>query len=183
MNIKHIIIFLLSALSAASCVRSGGQFSAPCGYDSQTDCLNGTMIVTLDGLYGLADTSGKEILPPRFDDVFYLTDEVGAAIKGDLCSFFDKSGDRLGESVIEGEVSADRLLDIYSSIRYGQRELWDVLLSDYEEFRRYCQSEDATEATASLMAEKIRASLRRIDSPMEKDQRLRFESEQAAYKH
>ena len=183
MSKKHVIIFLLSALSAASCARTGDKVSAPCGYDSETDCLNGTMIVTLDDKYGLADTSGKEILPPMFDDVFYLTDEVGVAIKGDLCNYFDKSGNRLGETVIDGEVSADKLLDIYSSIRSGQRELWDTILSDYEEFRRYCQSEEATEEAASLMADKIRAALRGIDSPMEKDQRLRFESEQAAHKH
>lgn len=182
MSKKHVIIFLLSALSAASCARNGGQSPAP-SYDSETDCLNGTMIVTLDGKYGLADTSGKEILPPRFDDVFYLTDEIGGAITGELCSFFDKSGKRLGESAIDSEVSADKLLDIYSAIRSVQRGRWDKVLSDYEEFRRYCQSEEANEATASLMAEKIRAALRGIDTPMEKDQRLRFESEQAAYKH
>ncbi len=180
MSKTHIIIFLASALAAA-CTGSDGQNDAP-RYDFGTDCLNGTMIVEADGKYGLADTSGKEILPPRFDDIIYLTDEMGAAFTGNVCSFFDKSGKRLGESIIKDGTSADRLLDIYTEIRSEQRARWDSILSGYEEFRRYCQSDGATEDKARMMAETIWTALAGIDTPMEKDQRVRFESEQANYK-
>lgn len=180
MSKTHHIIFLAAALAAA-CTGSARQDDTP-SYDFGTDCLNGTMIVEADGKYGLADTSGKEILPPRFDDIIYLTDEVGAAFTGNVCSFFDKSGKRLGESIIENDASADRLLGIYTAIRSEQRARWDSILSDYEEFLVYCRSDGATKDKALMMAETIRAALAGIDTPMEKDQTVRFESVQATYK-
>ena len=181
MSKKHVIIFLLAALSAAACARTDGTSYAP-SYDSETDCLNGTMIVTQDGRYGLADTSGREIIEPRFDDLYFITDDIGVAFSGDVCSFFDKTGKRIGEAVLDGEETPDGLLGIYTRIRSGQRSGWDDILSRYEEFRRYCQSDGATEAEALTKAEEIREMLRKVEAPMEKDQKVRFESERNAYK-
>lgn len=151
-------------------------------YDTEIDCLNGTMIVSLDGKYGLADTSGREILAPVYDDVYYISDEVAVAFVGQNIGFFAQNGRRLGETVMEGEASLDDLLEAYSKIEKVCLEQWDNILSSYEELRKYCQSDSASVGTATLMADEIRVALQKVGGPMEKDQKVRFETEYSAYR-
>lgn len=145
-------------------------------------CLNGTMIVSLDGKYGLADTSGREILAPEYDDVYYISDEIAVAFTGQNVGFFDQNGRRLGETVMEGEASVDDLLAAYSKIEKMRREQWNSILTSYEELRKYCQSDSASVVTANIMADDIRAALQKVGGPMEKDQKVRFETEYSAYR-
>ncbi len=151
-------------------------------YDTETDCLNGTMIVSVDGKYGLADTSGREILPTVYDDVYYISDEIAVAFTGQNVGFFDQNGRRLGETVMEGEASVDDLLAAYSKIEKMRREQWDSILASYEKLRQYCQSDSALVVTANIMADDIRAALQKVGGPMEKDQKVRFETEYSAYR-
>lgn len=179
---KEPIIFLLLTLMAMACASRTEVRDVKPGYDTETDCLNGTMIVSVDGKYGLADTSGKEILPMVYDDVYYISDEIAAAFTGQEVGFFDRSGRRLGETVVVGEADVDELLEAYSKIEKAHREQWDDILASYEDLRRYCQSDSASAQTAKLMADEIRASLQKVDGPMEKDQKVRFETEHSAYR-
>lgn len=152
-------------------------------YDSATDCLNGTMIVSLDGRFGLTDTTGKEILPPVYDDIYYISDEIAVAFNGRNAGFFDRSGRRLGETMARNTDDVEEMLAAYSEIEKARREQWDSILASYEALRRYCQSDSASADRARLMANEIRAELQRADGPMEKDQKSRFETEWSAYKH
>ena len=171
------VIFLLLTLMAMACSsRTEVQAVMPV-YDTETDCLNGTMIVSLDGRYGLADTSGREILAPVYDDIYYISDEIAAAFTGQTVGFFDRSGKRLGETVTEEGATFVDLLEAYSKIEKARREQWDSILAGYEELRKYCQSDSALAGTAKLMADSIRAALQKVSGPMEKDQKLRFEAE------
>lgn len=179
---REPIIFLLLTLMAVACASRTEVRAVRPDYDTETDCLNGTMIVSLDGKYGLADTSGREILAPVYDDVYYISDEVAVAFTGQNVGFFDQNGRRLGETVMEGEASLDDLLEAYSKIEKVRREQWDNILSSYEELREYCQSDSASAGTAALMADEIRAALQKVGGPMGKDQRLRFETEYSAYR-
>jgi len=179
---REPIIFLLLTLMAVACASRTEVRAVRPDYDTETDCLNGTMIVSLDGKYGLADTSGREILAPVYDDVYYISDEVAVAFAGQNVGFFDQNGRRLGETVMEGEASLDDLLEAYSKIEKVRREQWDNILSSYEELREYCQSDSASAGTAALMADEIRAALQKVGGPMGKDQRLRFETEYSAYR-
>ncbi len=179
---KLPVIFLLTALVSVACAsRTETQTVMP-DYDTETDCLNGTMIVSLDGKFGLADTCGREILPPVYDDILYIFDEIAAAFTGQAVGFFDRNGKRLGETVTEGETTFEYLLEAYSKIEKERREQWDSILASYEELRKYCKSDSASAGTAWLMAEDIRDALQKVGGPMEKDQRLRFETECSAYR-
>lgn len=177
----HVIILFTTLITAACTPRTEAQAVKP-DYDTETDCLNGTMIVSLDGKYGLADTSGKEILPTAYDDVYYISDEVAVAFTGQDVGFFDRNGRRLGETVVVDEADVDGLLAAYSEIEKACREQWDGILASYEDLRRYCVSDSASASTATLMAEDIKTALQKVSGPMEKDQKVRFENELSAYR-
>lgn len=179
---REPIIFLLLTLMAVACASRTEVRAVRPDYDTETDCLNGTMIVSLDGKYGLADTSGSEILAPEYDDVYYISDEIAVAFTGQNVGFFDQNGRRLGETVMEGEASVDDLLAAYSKIEKKHREQWDSILASYEKLRQYCQSDSALVVTANIMADDIRAALQKVGGPMEKDQKVRFETEYSAYR-
>lgn len=114
---REPIIFLLLTLMAVACASRTEVRAVRPDYDTETDCLNGTMIVSVDGKYGLADTSGREILPTVYDDVYYISDEIAVAFTGQNVGFFDQNGRRLGETVMEGEASVDDLLAAYSRLK------------------------------------------------------------------
>lgn len=173
---REPIIFLLLTLMAVACASRTEVRAVRPDYDTETDCLNGTMIVSVDGKYGLADTSGREILPTVYDDVYYISDEIAVAFTGQNVGFFDQNGRRLGETVMEGEASVDDLLAAYSKIEKMRREQWDSILASYEKLRQYCQSDSALVVTANIMADDIRAALQKVGGPMEKDQKVRFET-------
>lgn len=179
---REPIIFLLLTLMAVACASRTEVRAVRPDYDTETDCLNGTMIVSVDGKYGLADTSGREILPTVYDDVYYISDEIAVAFTGQNVGFFDQNGRRLGETVMEGEASMDDLLAAYSKIEKMRREQWDSILASYEKLRQYCQSDSALVVTANIMADDIRAALQKVGGPMEKDQKVRFETEYSAYR-
>ena len=151
-------------------------------YDSSIDCLNGTLIVSLEGKYGLVDTSGKEILPPVYDELYFLTDEIAAAFSGQDCGFFDRSGRRLAQTRAAGTLSPSELLDSYNALRDECRLAWDNILGKYARMHEYCRSGEASAAEAELMAEEIRKALRTVGGPMEKDQRAAFEAEYSDYR-
>lgn len=92
---REPIIFLLLTLMAVACASRTEVRAVRPDYDTETDCLNGTMIVSVDGKYGLADTSGREILAPEYDDVYYISDEIAVAFTGQNVGFFDQNGRRL----------------------------------------------------------------------------------------
>ena len=174
--------FLFTALlTACSSADRKSAESPGDGYDTEENCLNGTMVVSKDGKYGLADTTGGEILPTDYDDVYFLTDELAVAFDGRLCLFIGKDGRRLGEAFAEPGSSPETLLRDYSRMERIRREQWDSILWLYGELRRYCQSDSATAETAALMAEEIKAEVRKVSGPMEKDQKARFESEYLTY--
>lgn len=175
-------IFLIAVLATSACSSHDEGEDNHADYDTMTDCLNGTMIVSLDGRFGLADTSGNEILPPVYDDIYYISDEIAAAFTGQTVGFFDRSGRRLGETMARDTDDVEEMLAAYSEIEKSRRLRWDRILTRYEALRMYCQSDNASADKARLMANEIRAELQGADGPMEKYQKSRFETECSAYK-
>ena len=183
MNIrKSATLFITTAVIVISCSSRPEARMTKHTFDTETDCLNGTMIVSLDGRYGLADTCGKEILAPVYDDIYYISDEIAAAFTGQTVGFFDRNGKRLGEAMMEDKTAFEDVLEAYSKIEKTRMEQWDSILTGYEELRKYCQSDRASAETARLMADDIRTALQKVGGQMEKDQKLRFETERSAYR-
>lgn len=168
-------IFILFLL--ASCASGAGSGEESHVYDSQEYCLNGVSVVTLDGRYGLADTCGREILPPVYDEVTFLTDEVAAAVSGRLCIFVDRNGMRLAETVLSGNASAESLSEAYEAAARGTASKWDSIIYEYSDLCHYCASPDAKVDSARAMAGRIRAMLPAAGGPMTALQRSLFEIE------
>lgn len=176
------IIFILTSMLAASCATSPETPAARPSFDSETDCLNGTMIVTASGKYGLADTAGKMILPTVFDDLYFLSDDLAVAFLGECRRYFDKTGRQLGESTGKAGDTPEELLARYALLESDRRTKWDAILTSYEELRRYCLSDSASAGTAILMADEIRNALQNVNGPMARDQRERFEAAYSDFK-
>ncbi len=173
---------LLPLFGLFACTARQESDAARRDYDSRTDCLNGTFIVSENGRYGLVDSSGREILPTVYDDVYYLTDEIAAAFSGRNCEFFDRSGRRMAEAEMPATASPREILDIYLLRRDECRLTWDSILDKYSHLREYCKSEGASAAEAELMTEDIREALRTVIGPMEKDQKAAFETLYSDYR-
>lgn len=168
-------IFILFLL--ASCASGAGSGESGRVYDSQEYCFNGVSVVTLDGRCGLADTCGREILPPAYDEVTFLTDEVAAAVSGRLCIFVDRSGRRLAETVLPVNASAESLSETYEAAARETASKWDSVIYEYSALRRYCSSPGASADSARAMAGRIRAMLPATGGPMTALQRSLFETE------
>ena len=168
-------VILLALLALLSCTSPQGERTAQ-EYDSSMDCLNGTSIVSQEGRYGLTDSTGKEILPAVYDEIFYLTDELAAAFSGGECEFFDRSGRRLGAVQALPGSDSEELLALYRELREESRALWDNILEKYSHLHDYCRSGSADAEQAALMADEIRKEIQLTGAPMEKDQQARFEA-------
>ncbi len=169
---SYLIIVLLCL---QGCRHSGGQSGSTAEYDSVTPCLNGTGIVSRGGKFGVIDSTGTELVPLVFDDLFYLTDDISAAISGGSCEFYDRTGRRLGQTMT-GQTDPESLLKAYSLIRADLRKEWDGILDSYQRLDIYCASGQATPEQAEQMADDIRKALGGISGPMDKDQQARFEA-------
>ena len=172
MRMSYLIMVLLCL---QGCRHSGGQSGSIAEYDSVTPCLNGTGIVSRGGKFGVIDSAGVELVPLVFDDLFYLTDDIAAAIIGENCEFYDRTGRRLGQTM-SGKTDPESLLKAYSLIREDLRKKWDMILDSYQRLDTYCASGLATPEQAKQMADDIRKALGGISGPMGKDQQARFEA-------
>ena len=174
MRTSHLIIALICL---AGCRQSGGQTGSIPEYDSVTPCLNGTSIVSIGGRFGIIDSCGAEIVPAGFEDVFYITDDLSAAISGGSCEFYDRSGRRLGQ-IRTGDTgtSPECLLEAYADIREVGRRDWDEILDAYEGLLSYCSGSGADPEEATRLSGSIKAALGNISGPMDKDQQARFEA-------
>ena len=170
------IYFIVFALAAASCsqgIRSGD-------YDLSQDCFNGVTIVGRDGKYGAVDSSGKEILPVAYDDLWFLTDDIAAAFSGSGCEFFDRRGVRLAWADDASGLSADELLARYEKQRRIAAAKWEKVTVAYE-YLCTRVSEGAGLEEVKKLSEAVRAELRCAegDAYMDETQRQRIEN---AYK-
>jgi hypothetical protein len=179
MRLFPVIFLAVSGLTACS---SAGEERTVCGYDSSTDCLNGTAIVSLGSKYGLIDSCGREILPCSYDDLYYLTDELAVAFSEGDCGFYDRSGRRLAAAEAPDDANPGKMLELYKDLREDCRIRWDSILEQWRRLRGYCLSGTATAEEAARMAEEIRQSLNCVSGPMEKDQKAAFETEYSGYR-
>ena len=74
-----------------------------------TYCFNGTSIVSNLDKYGIIDTLGNILLPLRYDNITYITDELAAAREKGLYCLVDTKGHVLAECIRDGEMTADEM--------------------------------------------------------------------------
>ena len=78
-----LMVVLLAFLTACSNSPApvGDMTAAARGYDDTTYCFNSLSIVTRDGLQGLMDSCGRELLPPEYDRVEFVSDDIALVSK------------------------------------------------------------------------------------------------------
>lgn len=154
----------------------GHKIPAPEAYTTMTYCFNGTSIVSNLDKYGIIDTTGNVILPIRYDNITYITDEIAAAREKGLYCLVDTKGHVLAECIRDGEMTADEMAAWAEDISKKVRQSWDDVLAGYGELSDLCRSEAPDNETIRKKAEEIRESLAKTVGSMSKDQKAQFES-------
>lgn len=154
----------------------GHKIPAPEAYTTMTYCFNGTSIVSNMDKYGIIDTTGNVILPLRYDNITYMTDEIAAAREKGLYCLVDTKGHVLAECIRDGEMTADEMSAWAEDISKKVRQSWDDVLAGYGELSDLCRSEAPNNEAIRKKAEEIRESLAKTVGSMSKDQKAQFES-------
>lgn len=154
----------------------GHKIPAPEAYTTMTYCFNGTSIVSNLDKYGIIDTTGNVILPIRYDNITYITDEIAAAREKGLYCLVDTKGHVLAECIRDGEMTADEMAAWAEDISKKVRQSWDDVLAGYGELSDLCRSEAPDNEAIRKKAEEIRESLAKTVGSMSKDQKAQFES-------
>lgn len=154
----------------------GHKIPAPEAYTTMTYCFNGTSIVSNMDKYGIIDTTGNVILPLRYDNITYITDEIAAAREKGLYCLVDTKGHVLAECIRDGEMTEDEMTAWAEDISKKVRQSWDDVLAGDGELSDLCRSEAPDNEAIRKKAEEIRESLAKTVGSMSKDQKAQFES-------
>ena len=177
MRLIECILPVIAVLGA--CGREGDnghKIPAPEAYTTMTYCFNGTSIVSNLDKYGIIDTTGNVILPLRYDNITYITDEIAAAREKGLYCLVDTKGHVLAECIRDGEMTADEMTAWAEDVSKKVRQSWDDVLAGYGELSDLCRSEAPDNEAIRKKAEEIRESLAKTVGSMSKDQKSQFES-------
>lgn len=177
MRLIECILPVIAVLGA--CGREGDKghkIPAPEAYTTMTYCFNGTSIVSNLDKYGIIDTTGNVILPLRYDNITYITDEIAAAREKGLYCLVDTKGHVLAECIRDGEMTADEMAAWAEDVSKKVRQSWDDVLAGYGELSDLCRSEAPDNEAIRKKAEEIRESLAKTVGSMSKDQKSQFES-------
>lgn len=177
MRLIECILPVIAVLGA--CGREGDKghkIPAPEAYTTMTYCFNGTSIVSNMDKYGIIDTTGNVILPLRYDNITYITDEIAAAREKGLYCLVDTKGHVLAECICDGEMTADEMAAWAEDISKKVRQSWDDVLAGYGELSDLCRREAPDNEAIRKKAEEIRESLAKTVGSMSKDHKAQFES-------
>lgn len=177
MRLIECILPVIAVLSACGGEGDKGhKIPAPEAYATMTYCFNGTSIVSNLDKYGIIDTLGNILLPLRYDNITYITDEIAAAREKGLYCLIDTKGHVLAECIRDGEMTADEMAAWAEDISKKVRQSWDDVLAGYGELSDLCRSEAPDNEAIRKKAEEIRESLAKTIGSMSKDQKAQFES-------
>lgn len=176
MRLIECILPVIAVLSACGGEGDKGhKIPAPEAYTTMTYCFNGTSIVSNLDKYGIIDTLGNILLPLRYDNITYITDELAAAREKGLYCLVD-TNHVLAECIRDGEMTADEMAAWAEDVSKKVRQSWDDVLAGYGELSDLCRSEAPDNEAIRKKAEEIRESLAKTVGSMSKDQKAQFES-------
>lgn len=177
MRLIECILPVIAVLGACGGEGDKGHIiPVPEAYTTMTYCFNGTSIVSNMDKYGIIDTTGNVILPLRYDNITYITDEIAAAREKGLYCLVDTKGHVLAECIRDGEMTADEMAAWAEDVSKKVRQSWDYVLAGYGELSDLCRSEAPDNEAIRKKAEEIRESLAKTVGSMSKDQKAQFES-------
>jgi hypothetical protein len=75
-------------------LNSRGEVAIPPQFDNISDFEDGTAVVSVDGKYGIIDTDGRFLVPPRFTEMFYIGGQLWyAAAEGHYVGLVNSAGE------------------------------------------------------------------------------------------
>ena len=126
-DIKHILLFCFVAVTFG-CVagqRPESDASMPhTVYDDTVYCFNGRSIVHSGGLAGCIDADGREIIPPIWDSLEFLSNDIIMLFRSGLAVLATKDGRVLSESAAPEE------LEVEAESRFSRMQIADIIYWD-----------------------------------------------------
>lgn len=123
------ILAIIVALVAFGCTSVQKNTTAPSlekerGYDDTVYCFNGRSIVHREGLAGCIDDAGNEIIPPSWDSLEFLTDDIIMLYRSGLAVLATRDG-----RIFSGNAAPEDLEGNYEDL-YSKMEVADILYWD-----------------------------------------------------
>lgn len=130
---------ILCFLLAFSCVREQGSPAPAQPVEGRWPCFNGRVIVLQGGRYGLMKESGEEVLPPRYEAIEFLDNEVALLRREGRFFLSDRNGRILAQGSREDSL---RLAwpAIAEEALEADRLSWEQVIQEYERLCRDCKA-------------------------------------------
>ena len=106
-------------------------------YEDSVYCFNGRSIVTVNGLKGIVDTDGNSVLPPDWDNVEFLDDNIAILTKSGIWSLCTRDGRIFAQSPDSLSLESS-YLDLYEEMTENDLQYWNQVLETLEVFEEAC---------------------------------------------
>ena len=150
-------------------------------YQYTEPCMNGYYLVMRDSHYGLISSDGKEIIPSKYELIYFLTEDVVAAHL-DLCwYFFEIGGKLIGQEYGPSDQDVEVLLSDVHNIQLDNMKSWEGIVEGFERFCERCAFEEASFTTMAMSCDSLRFVISQTEGQMSEVQRRRIKQAYRAY--
>lgn len=162
--LKHIALLCCAAISFG-CV--AGQKRAreasvhQAVYDDTVYCFNGRSIVFSGGLTGCIDEEGNEIIPPIWDSLEFLSNDIIMLFRSGLAVLATKDGRIFSESAAPSELEKDADAR-FSRMQIADVIYWDGILDRLDSLCNLCLSQPKQSSIVDADILKEADAIRRI---------------------
>lgn len=180
-TVKHVALFLCTAV-IVSCstgrVREvDNTFMPHTVYDDTVYCFNGHSIVYLGGLAGCIDDNGREIIPPVWDSLEFLSNDIIMLFRSGLAVLATKDGRIFSESAAPSELEKEADFR-FSRMQIADVIFWDGVLDRLDSLCNICLAQprqnDVVDADIMREADNIRRILQFPEGKMNETQLTRL---------
>ena len=130
------VVLLLSACSETPVPMQDTLVVRP-DYEDSVYCFNERSIVTLNGLKGIVDKDGNQVLAPEWNEIEFLDDNIALLSKSGIWSLSTRDGRIFAQSAdslyLEGRYS-----ELYDEMAESDAQYWDQVLDALEELEELC---------------------------------------------
>lgn len=179
-DIKHIVLFCCVA-AVVGCVAGRkpevDAYLPRTEYDDTVYCFNGRSIVHLGGLSGCIDDEGREIIPPVWDSLEFLSNDIIMLFRAGLAVLSTRDGRVFSESATPSELEKDAE-SRFSRMQIADVIFWDGVLDRLDSLCNKCLAQpkqsDISDADIMKEVDNIRRILRFPEGKMNETQLARL---------
>lgn len=157
-GVKHIVLLVCTAM-IASCTagrkaESAGIENVPKAYEDTIYCFNGRSIVHLNGLAGCIADDGREIIPPVWDSLDFLSNDVLMLYRSGLAVLATRDGRLFSETASPANLEKE-FEERFSRMQVADILYWDGVLDRLDSLCNECLAlpESATIRNAAILSQ------------------------------